>query len=108
MKKVNIVLITLLTILLMGCQSIQKAFVPSKSSGSDEFLVKKKSPLVMPPNYSELPKPSQEQNQDTSNSQDIDIKSLITNKSSEINNQNVNTKSASSLENIILKKIKDE
>ena len=29
-----------------------------KKNGSDEFLVEKKSPLVMPPNYDELPIPT--------------------------------------------------
>jgi hypothetical protein len=38
---------------------LQKALAPIKKDGGDEFLVKKKSPLVIPPSYSELPKPSQ-------------------------------------------------
>ena len=76
--------------------------------GGDEFLVKKKSPLVMPPSYNELPEPSQKQSQDADNSQNTDIKSLIINKSSEIKKQNDSTNSVSSLEIIILKKIKDE
>ena len=109
MKKISIVIIlTISSLLLIGCQSIQKAFVPSKNSGSDEFLVKKKSPLVMPPNYEELPKPLQEENQDNNNSKETDIKSLITNNSSETNQQNDNMEKASSLENLILKKINDE
>ena len=62
----------------------------------------------MPPSYNELPKPSQNQSQDSDNLQDTDIKSLITNKSSEIKKQNDSSNSASSLESLILKKIKDE
>ena len=108
MNKIKTTLIIFSLAFLLGCQSLQKSFAPTKKAGGEEFLVKKKSPLVMPPSYNELPKPSQNQSQDSGNLQDTDIKSLITNKSSEINNPNVNTKSASSLENIILKKIKDE
>jgi hypothetical protein len=109
MKKILIILITLMSsFLFIGCQSIQKTFVPSKNSGSDEFLVKKKSPLVMPPNYNELPKPIQDQNQNNNNSQEIDIRSLIKNKSPEIKKQNDGTNSVSSLESLILKKIRDE
>ena len=35
-------------LLVSGCKSFQKAFVPEKKKGSDAFLVKKKSPLVIP------------------------------------------------------------
>ena len=31
-----------------------------KKSSSDEFLVEKKSPLVLPPNYGELPLPNED------------------------------------------------
>jgi len=107
MNKIKTTLIIFSLTFLLGCQSLQKSFVPTKKTGGDEFLVKKKSPLVMPPSYNELPEPSQNQSQDADNSQDTDIKSLI-NKSSEIKKQNDSTNSVSSLESLILKKIKDE
>ena len=108
MNKIKTTLIIFSLAFLLGCQSLQKSFVPTKKTGSDQFLVKKKSPLVMPPSYNELPKPSQNQSQDSDNLQDTDIKSLITNNSSETNQQNDNMEKASSLENLILKKINDE
>ena len=108
MNKIKTALIIVSLAFLLGCQSLQKSIAPTKKTGGDEFLVKKKSPLVMPPSYNELPKPSQNQSQDSDNLQDIDIKSLITNKSSEIKKQNDSSNSASSLESLILKKIKDE
>ena len=108
MNKIKTTLIIFSLAFLLGCQSLQKSIAPTKKTGGDEFLVKKKSPLVMPPSYNELPKPSQNQSQDSDNLQDTDIKSLITNKSSEIKNQNDSSNSASSLESLILKKIKDE
>lgn len=108
MNKIKTTLIIFSLAFLLGCQSLQKSIAPTKKTGGDEFLVKKKSPLVMPPSYNELPKPSQNQSQDSDNLQDIDIKSLITNKSSEIKKQNDSSNSASSLESLILKKIKDE
>ena len=54
-------LLTLLTIviLLSGCNTVKKGFQPDKRSG-EEFLVEKKSPLVMPPDFDELPIPNQE------------------------------------------------
>ena len=42
---------------LVGCQSTKDALTLKKKSSSDEFLVEKKSPLVVPPNYGELPIP---------------------------------------------------
>ena len=108
MNKIKTTLIIFSLAFLLGYQSLQKSIAPTKKTGGDEFLVKKKSPLVMPPSYNELPKPSQNQSQDSDNLQDIDIKSLITNKSSEIKKQNDSSNSASSLESLILKKIKDE
>jgi len=108
MNKIKTTLIIFSLAFLLGCQSLQKSIAPTKKAGGDEFLVKKKSPLVMPPSYNELPEPSQNQSQDADNSQDTDIKSLIINKSSEIKKQDDSTNSVSSLESLILKKIKDE
>jgi len=108
MNKIKTTLIIFSLAFLLGCQSLQKSIAPTKKTGGDEFLVKKKFPLIMPPNYNELPRPSSNQSQDTENSQDPDIKSLIINKSPEIKKQNDSSNSVSSLESLILKKIKDE
>ena len=40
-----------------NCSSVKKAFDPERKNGSDEFLVEKKSPLSMPPDFNELPFP---------------------------------------------------
>ena len=52
----------ILNILLMlgSCGTIKEGFTNQKKNSSDEFLVEKKSPLVMPPSYGELPVPSNE------------------------------------------------
>tara|TARA_Y100000741_G_scaffold358451_1_gene337628 strand:+ start:105 stop:425 length:321 start_codon:yes stop_codon:yes gene_type:complete len=51
----------LLTILIFGfvtsCGSVTEGFKLKKGSTGDEFLVEKKNPLVLPPEFSELPKP---------------------------------------------------
>ena len=54
----------ILNILLMlcSCGTIKEGFTNQKKNSSDEFLVEKKSPLVMPPSYGELPIPSNEKN----------------------------------------------
>ncbi len=49
-----------LSILLMSCSNINdagKVLRNEKIRTTDEFLVEKKNPLVLPPNYEEIPKP---------------------------------------------------
>jgi len=105
MKKINIFLIILLFIFVTGCQSVQKALTPQKKGGGDEFLVEKKSPLVRPPSYNELPKPKSAIEQNDINSAEVDIKSIILNKESEINANSEKSETKSSIEDSVLKKI---
>ena len=46
-------------LLLASCSTMKSAFVNEKKNNTDEFLVEKKSPLVMPPDYNELPIPKE-------------------------------------------------
>ena len=46
-------------LLLVSCSTMKSAFVNEKKNSTDEFLVEKKSPLVMPPDYNELPIPKE-------------------------------------------------
>ena len=58
MNKVNIILITVL--LLTSCSGMseaRKVLKNEKIRTTDEFLVKKRNPLVLPPNYEEVPRP---------------------------------------------------
>ena len=55
MKKVLLTIIILS--FLNSCQSVSEGFTLKKKNNGDEFLVEKKNPLVLPPDYSELPTP---------------------------------------------------
>ena len=55
MKKVLLIIIILS--FLNSCQSVSEGFTLKKKNNGEEFLVEKKNPLVLPPDYSELPKP---------------------------------------------------
>ena len=58
MKKINLTIILLaLLVTLNACGSISEGLGANKKKGSDEFLVEKKAPLVLPPNFGELPEP---------------------------------------------------
>ena len=107
MEKINkFLIVTIFIITLNSCGSVKEGFVNKKKSSTDEFLVKKKSPLVMPPDFEELPLPGND-NQEQKNIENSEIKSLITgsdnksSKSKNTSNQNTTT------ENSILEKIKN-
>ena len=58
MKKLNFLLLTLF--LTVSCGTIKEAgkvMRNEKIQTTDEFLVKKRDPLVLPPNYEEMPQP---------------------------------------------------
>ena len=97
--------VSIFIILLNSCGTLKEGFVSQKKNSTDEFLVKKKSPLVMPPEFDELPVPGID-NQKQKNNENSEIKSLITgseNKSSK--SQNTSNQN-STFENSILEKIK--
>ena len=59
----NFFICFLFLILLTSCESAREGFTLKKKNNSDEFLVEKKNPLVMPPEYKDLPVPEDFQNQ---------------------------------------------
>jgi len=60
MKKIFVIIFLLASFLMItSCQNVKDALSGAKKNTSDEFLVKKKNPLVMPPNYDDLPKPGE-------------------------------------------------
>ncbi len=50
--------ILILVLLLYSCQSVKDALTGKKYESSDEFLVIKKNPLVVPPDFQSLPEPN--------------------------------------------------
>ena len=87
---------------LYSCSTVREGFTNPKKKSSDEFLVEKKSPLVMPPEFNELPIPNQ--NENTNQKKENNIKSLI----SDNNGNNDQEASNSDLEGSILSKIKNK
>ena len=41
------------------CSRVKRGLTGSKQTSTDEFLVEKKDPLVLPPDYDSLPSPSE-------------------------------------------------
>ena len=101
-KTNNLFLLISILVTILSCTSIKDGLSSNKNN-TDEFLVEKKAPLVMPPEFNELPVPSNDTIED--NEAD-DMKKLIT-KSGTSNPDRENSENTSSnLEESILKKIK--
>ena len=101
MKK-NILLI-LIFAYLQSCGSVSDGFKLKKGNTGDEFLVEKKNPLVLPPNFNELPEPGKTRISETNNQESFEGKILNTNIKNK--NQKKNT-TTNSTEELILKNIK--
>ena len=107
MKTISKLLILLIfSITLNSCGTMKEGFASQKKKSTDEFLVKKKSPLVMPPDFEELPIPGND-NQEKKNDQNSEIKSLITGSENKSSKSQSNSNQDSTFENLILEKIKN-
>ena len=101
MKNLKIFIIASIAILILtSCATVKKGFQNPKKNNSDEFLVEKKSPLVMPPDFDELPIPKEKS--DETNMENDNIKELMTENSLDNTDQNMEIKD---LEGSILDKI---
>ena len=104
MKKFKKFILLNCILLLTSCSTMKSAFVNEKKNSTDEFLVEKKSPLVMPPDYNELPMPKE--TKDKQNKNENEFKKLITqNKQDSLSTSNKNVDK--NFENSILNKIKN-
>ena len=110
MKKTNPLIASfLILVFLNSCGTVAEGLGGSKKKRSDEFLVEKKTPLVLPPSFGQLPEPGKEpeeniisEKKDTSDIEDIinQISSTSTSK------KNDDTKN--SIEQSIIKKINEK
>src|SRR5210317_2488576 len=105
-KTKSFILILFASILLGNCSTLKEGFTNNKKNGTDEFLVEKKQPLVMPPDFEKLPLPDVAL--DTALKKEEKTSSLEkmlkgSNKTTETNENNSET---NSIESKILKEIK--
>jgi len=110
MKKINFLITIFLSLsLLNACSTIAEGLGGTKKKGSDEFLVKKKAPLVLPPSFGELPEPGIKKKkktplikEDTANIVDI------INQTNTIDSNKENNDLNSSIEKLIIEKINNQ
>ena len=113
-NKLTILIIILFSILLYACESAKTAIVGKKrSEQSDEFLVEKKNPLAMPPDFEKLPTPGNQEVSPETFSDNNELKSLLNIKDCDAS-ENIedcdtsvsnNSDNSSNIESSILEKI---
>ena len=103
----HIVYLFLIIFALSGCQSIKDGLTGKKKSNSDEFLIKKKNPLVLPPKFDELPEPKILSDKEKNSEKEIDLKAILTKQTNTSSSTSTNSNSNQSLEKNILEKIKN-
>tara|TARA_B100000767_G_scaffold227061_1_gene216886 strand:- start:2963 stop:3301 length:339 start_codon:yes stop_codon:yes gene_type:complete len=97
------IFITIFSVSLSGCQTVKEGLSSQKkANNADEFLIQKKSPLILPPEYEKLPMPS---GSEINNQADINIKEAFNKKYKNKLTPSL-TDSNKSLEKNILDKIK--
>ena len=95
-------------LLLYSCQSVKDALTGKKYESSDEFLVIKKNPLVLPPDFQSLPEPGdpvEMSREETIEAEIDDILSSIKIEE-ELNDEFEGTSNNSSTEDFVLDQIK--
>ena len=97
----------ILLLFLYSCSSVGEALQGKKRSDQgDEFLIDKKNPLTMPPDFNKLPEPGEATIKSTKDieSDQSNIENLL--KKSKIEDDTSSSEKSSSIESSILKKIK--
>ena len=92
---------------LTSCASIKDGLSGRKQNNSDEFLVQKKSPLVVPPDFEELPTPTLNEGMTEENIEDekLSIQEIL---SSGSNDTSKKQSENQSIEKFILGQIKKD
>ena len=103
-NKLNILIIIFFSFFLYSCQTAKEALTGKKrSEQGDEFLVEKKNPLAMPPDFEKLPTPGNEKVLPETFSDNSEVKELLN-----INDNDVSANNADStvdIESSIIEKI---
>ena len=108
MKKIKIIFfVILVNLILNSCGTVREAFEAPRKNSSDEFLIEKKSPLSMPPDFEKLPEPKSkkesEKFEEKSNLEELIIKS----ENNPDSGVKESTEGTGSLEKSIIDKIKN-
>ena len=96
-NKIFLIILLLLPLSCGGFSDAGKVLRNEKTITTDEFLIKKREPLVLPPDYRNLPAPAQAEKKEEEQS---DLKKIL-----RVKEEKKINKSNNSIENSIIEKI---
>ena len=99
----KITLILIITFILQGCANVKEGLSLKKKDGIDEFLIERKNPLTVPPDFSSLPKPRNSTDENKIEDKDIDLTKVLT-ETAENNSVSSSDKIEKSISDILNKK----
>ena len=105
LNKIIIIIFFLTTACASSFEDIKKGLGGEKRTSTDEFLVKKKDPLVMPPKWQDLPEPGRGMKSNDQFEEATDIEDLMKLGKNEESSTNYE-QGKGNLEESILEKIK--
>ena len=110
MQKILNTIIVIIFFLITGCaaswEDIKKGLGGEKRTSTDEFLVKKKDPLTMPPKWEDLPEPGQSTYMKKEIEEVVDIEELLQLGKNQESIKNI--KQGGSVEELVLRQLKQK
>jgi len=97
----------LFSLFLFSCTSVKDGLTLKKKGNTEQFLIEKKKPLIMPPDFDDLPQPGNldvENERVENDSNELDLDTLIQN-SKKSNGKNINDEISSEIQKKIDKKL---
>ena len=109
MKKYkNLFFVTLVSLFLFSCTSVQEGLTLKKKENTEQFLIEKKKPLIMPPDFDDLPQPdSLDLENEKAENDELNLESLIQG-SNKSNGENINDEISSEIQKKIDKKLQKQ
>ena len=105
-NKIIIIIFFFITACAASWDDIKKGLGGEKRTSTDEFLVKKKDPLVMPPKWEDLPEPGRNANLTEDVEEATDIEELL--QLGKDQESLINIKQGGSVEESLLKQLKQK
>ena len=106
LNNIIIIIFFLITACAASWEDVKKGLGGQKRTSTDEFLVKKKDPLAMPPKWRDLPRPGQNTKIDDDIEEVTDIEELIQLGKNQESIKNI--KQGGSVEELVLRQLKQK
>jgi len=111
MKKYkSLFFVSLVSLFLLSCQSVQDGLTLKKKENTEQFLIEKKKPLIMPPDFDDLPEPGNldlENEKVESENDNLNLDYLIQS-SNNSNGENIDDEISSEIQKKIDKKLQKQ